>query len=1031
MRFLGRRQLLFATILGAALAAPSVATAQTGKLTGVVTDTETGRPVEGVQVQVQGTPFGAQTGANGRYFIVAIPPGSYTVSARRIGYQSIEVTNLVIAIDATRDQNFSMTASASLTTVVIRAEQAPLIERNTVGSKTTITADVIQALPVTSINGVLALQQGFTEVPDNTNLVSLNEEQRSTTPSIRVRGGRGGSTLSMVDGIPTLNSVFGSNAIDVNPLAVSAIDFARGHMDPQYGNALSGVINTAIREGGTSVAGSMDYQNSTLPGAVFGNRQDQLLGSNVFRGVLSGPVPITDNRLRYVIGGVVESGASRVLEFDDVVNSPNTPTSPLDLGVLPPDVLDLERGWQAFGGRKNQQFLGKITFLPSSNIKINATVIDQSRQNLGYDRRYRLVAVGDPWDIVNNIVDSLSLQGQRNFQNITQPSVQDQSRFYSGSLDWRFGRSNLQLRAGQLEFNRNTCNVFNGICVPDVFTNANFREQFIAPFGVPGVPFPGTGLVSGGETITTRTFRADLQSQVTDHNNLQVGVQVVDHDITYIEKRGISGNSGLAPIVNQVYRASPLEVAGYIQSVIEYDFLTVRLGGRFDYGRARGLGYTDPLQPTAGTTARDVCEGATVGGRQLLVNGAAPGTAGCLTSPTGASGRPELLDSATAIAALDDFRDAPARTAFSPRVGVAFPLTERSNVFFNAGRYTMNPLYSNIYRNSGIGTVAGPGDGYCSAGQVKPGTNECYPSLVTGNPEFVGNPNLLLEQATQFEVGYGAEIGGNYAFTAAVFNRDESGLTGLLQARPQQDIGSTYNGLALPDFRTVVNQDFLTARGIETQFRRRVSNRWGWDMNYGWSRTTTNAPPPDRSQEIEQGGELDRTALRELIADIDQTHRLNVSFIFATLNDVPELNVFGRNAGALLRNTNASLTFSWASGFPYTPVRGITLGQVGNLANATDINSGRAPSTQTVNLIMRKDLQVKNVRYGAFLRVSNLLDRRNCVQVFVNTGNCDAGLRDFLNRRVGNTGENTSTSLDQPEFIGARRSLFTGLTINF
>ena len=49
MRFLGRRWLV-ATVLSAALAAPiTVAHAQTGKLTGVVTDAETGKPIEGVQ----------------------------------------------------------------------------------------------------------------------------------------------------------------------------------------------------------------------------------------------------------------------------------------------------------------------------------------------------------------------------------------------------------------------------------------------------------------------------------------------------------------------------------------------------------------------------------------------------------------------------------------------------------------------------------------------------------------------------------------------------------------------------------------------------------------------------------------------------------------------------------------------------------------------------------------------------------------------------------------------------------------------
>ena len=83
-------------------------------------------------------------------------------------------------------------------------------------------------------------------------------------------------------------------------------------------------------------------------------------------------------------------------------------------------------------------------------------------------------------------------------------------------------------------------------------------------------------------------------------------------------------------------------------------------------------------------------------------------------------------------------------------------------------------------------------------------------------------------------------------------------------------------------------------------------------------------------------------------------------------------------------------------------------------------------------LLVEKGFRIGAVNYAGFLRVSNLFDRINCVQVYVNTGTCDAGLRDFSNRRIGNTGDaTTSTSYDQPEYIGARRSLSTGIKVNF
>jgi hypothetical protein len=552
--------------------------------------------------------------------------------------------------------------------------------------------------------------------------------------------------------------------------------------------------------------------------------------------------------------------------------------------------------------------------------------------------------------------------------------------------------------------------------------------------GADRVPNAGTvNPVFGGEEYTTRTLRADVTSQVTDNHQLQFGAQSTLHDLRYRDIQGSGGNSGIMALTTQVYRAKPIEFATYIQDQIEYDFLTVRIGGRYDYGVARGRGFTNPFDPTNGTSARQVCEGATVAGQRLTgANGGAPGVAGCLNSPVNPeTQRPTLLDSAARIAQLDDFSNAKARTAFSPRVGVNFPLTATSGVYFNAGRYTQVPLYGNGYRNTGIGTVGGAaatgGDNYCSTGQLKPGTSECAPNILSTNPEFVGNPNLLLEKAIQYEVGYSATLGTNYAITAVVFNRDESGLAGIRQSRSTQDIGSTYDG-SLPQYQVLVNGDFLTSRGIEVTMQRRTTNNWGYNINYGWARATQSGPPPDRANELlKSADESGRYQLLETLSEIDQAHNFNVSLTSSFMKEVPDFR-FSR----LLRNTQASLTYSFRTGAPYTPIRGVSPGGLFTLQNQGDINSARQPSVQNVNANLNTGFSIANVRYSAFLRITNLLDRENCNQVFVNTGTCSQGLRDFANRRIGNTGdEGTSTSFDQPEFIGQRRSFSTGLRVDF
>src|SRR5207244_5866819 len=69
--------------------------AQGDTLTGRVTDT-TGAALAGVRVSVVGTRFGAVTGPDGRYAIAEVPPGTYRVQARLIGYGVAEVASLVI-----------------------------------------------------------------------------------------------------------------------------------------------------------------------------------------------------------------------------------------------------------------------------------------------------------------------------------------------------------------------------------------------------------------------------------------------------------------------------------------------------------------------------------------------------------------------------------------------------------------------------------------------------------------------------------------------------------------------------------------------------------------------------------------------------------------------------------------------------------------------------------------------------------------------------------------------------------------------
>lgn len=79
---------LIAIIL--ALAAPPIH-AQERIISGVVTDSASGLPLEGARITIRGTPLAALTNASGRFALRGAPAGATTLTVRIIGYRMAEV----------------------------------------------------------------------------------------------------------------------------------------------------------------------------------------------------------------------------------------------------------------------------------------------------------------------------------------------------------------------------------------------------------------------------------------------------------------------------------------------------------------------------------------------------------------------------------------------------------------------------------------------------------------------------------------------------------------------------------------------------------------------------------------------------------------------------------------------------------------------------------------------------------------------------------------------------------------------------
>ena len=92
------RKIIIITIL---LVPNFIYSGTTGKLAGTIKDAQTGEPLVGANVIIEGTNFGAATNVNGEYVILNISPGRYNVKFSFIGYETTLMQDVSITVDQT------------------------------------------------------------------------------------------------------------------------------------------------------------------------------------------------------------------------------------------------------------------------------------------------------------------------------------------------------------------------------------------------------------------------------------------------------------------------------------------------------------------------------------------------------------------------------------------------------------------------------------------------------------------------------------------------------------------------------------------------------------------------------------------------------------------------------------------------------------------------------------------------------------------------------------------------------------------
>jgi len=241
----------------------------TGKLAGVIKDSDTGEPLVGANILLEGTNFGAATNIDGEYVILNIHPGKYRVKISFIGYETTILTDVVIVVDQTTLLSVSLKPkTVQVGEVVVKAQRA-MIQRDLTSSISVVGREKIEALPITTFTELLSLQAGVV----------------GSGSSLHVRGGRSNEVAYMIDGMLVVDPLLGGLATQLNNDAIQEMSLLSGTFNAEYGNALSGVVNIVTRDGADRLTGKVEYRTSD-----FGIKKYSDLGERRVNGSLSGPL---------------------------------------------------------------------------------------------------------------------------------------------------------------------------------------------------------------------------------------------------------------------------------------------------------------------------------------------------------------------------------------------------------------------------------------------------------------------------------------------------------------------------------------------------------------------------------------------------------------------------------------------------------------------------------------------------------------------------------------------------------------------
>ena len=858
----------------------------TGKISGTITDASTGEPLIGANIILEGTTYGAASDMNGAYVVIKVPSGRYNIVATSLGYQRSVVKSVQILNDLTTTINIQLVQSAiALKDEVVIIAETPMIKKDLTATEARVTSEEIQNLPVQSLEQLVTQQAGVSKDADG---------------GIHIRGGRSTEISYLVNGISMTDDYSRSQALTVETESIQELQVISGTFNAEYGNAMSGVVNVVTKTGGSKFQSSLEAWTCDY----ISNRSDIFLGIKEtnptaiynLQGTLSGPI-ITDKASFFLSA---RRSYNDGYLYGINAYSPQGRNIPGDSSYVS---MNSNGRWSG-QATIDWQIIGDLKF------KID---IFGSRESIRYyDHLYRLDPNGIPTTTItgrSGIAKLTHQLGENTFQEITAAYKfnENKSRLYDDPYDPRYVHPDSQ-------------NV-SGYHFRTAGTNLNRFERNTASF----------------------IGKWDLTSQINKHNLAKVGIEaqwdkVFYENITLVPARSANGREifpfipsieGLESTNHDKFERTPIKFAGYIQDKIELEHMIINVGVRVEVFDPRGKLPADPSDPNIYSPFK-------LEHKYHDLNG--DGQIGV---------DEEVTSNLLSLSEKEAFwyKKTTRKIGVSPRLGIAYPITDRGIIRFSYGVFQQVPEYSQLYLDDEYKLI----------------------SAQQGVQGPFGNNDLKPQRTTIYEMGLQQQISDNFAFDVTAFYRDIRDWISSSQPIPTFLAGLAYSKR--------INRDFANVRGITLSVNRRHQNNFSFGIDYTFQIADGTNSSPDEEFTAQRNGSEPTKTLTPL--SWDQTHTITGHMFVTYATD----------------EAGVSIISTLNTGQPYTPTR------IGGAYTGRNVLTGLAENSRRKPLIFRFDLEAfKNfnlagINLQLFMRVLNVFDAKNPITVWGDTGEAEFTLQ--------------------------------------